>query len=143
MHLLHNRPNRALASNVTVYRCLSSTHNFENRANVRCPVLNTYEAFLATAVPKYCTHYLHTYISFNKVLVILCNLLKYGFCNNSFRKRWTSDQLNTFTTYLSSLLGVIAIDKYVVKVVKGSSFRNHLLQNPYFRCVHWAELGTT
>ena len=37
------------------------------------------------------------------------DLLKYGFCNKVISERWNSDQLNTFTTYLSSLLGVIAI----------------------------------
>ena len=36
--------------------------------------------------------------------------LKYRFCSKSFLERWTSDQLNTFTTYVSSLLGVIAIE---------------------------------
>ena len=54
-------------------------------------------------------------------------------------ERWTSDQLNTFTTYSSSLLGVIAIvfsnhtqkcGKICCKSVQ--SFRNDLLQNPYF-----------
>ena len=41
-------------------------------------------------------------------------LLVYGFCNKVISERWNSDQLYTFTSYLSSLLGVIA------------------LQNPYF-----------
>ena len=31
------------------------------------------------------------------------------FVTKSFSERWNSDQLTTFTTYLSSLLGVIAI----------------------------------
>ena len=35
--------------------------------------------------------------------------LKYGFCNKVISKRWNSDQLTTFTTYLSSLLGMITI----------------------------------
>ena len=60
-------------------------------------------------------------------------------------ERWTSDQLNTFSTYLSSLLGgfVIAPSKPTqkwrqkswksVQLVRGSSFWNDLLQNPYFR----------
>ena len=34
--------------------------------------------------------------------------LKYGFCNKVILERWNSDQLTTFTTYLSSLLDVIA-----------------------------------
>ena len=62
--------------------------------------------------------------------------LKYGFCNKVISERWNSDKLNTFTTYLSSLLGVIAIvfrnhaQKWgqicckSVKLVKVSSFRN-------------------
>ena len=70
------------------------------------------------------------------------HILKYGFC--SISERWTSDQLNTFTTYLSSLLGVIAEynSNHAQKwgqiwcksgqLVRGSSFRNDLLQNPYF-----------
>ena len=36
-------------------------------------------------------------------------VLKYGFCNKVISERWNSDELNTFTTYLFSLLGVIAI----------------------------------
>ena len=60
----------------------------------------------------------------------------------SFLERWTSDQLNTFSTYLSSKLDshspVFLLDfddKYVeksVQLVRGSSFWNDLLQNPYF-----------
>ena len=58
---------------------------------------------------------------------------------------WTSDQLNTFWTYLSSLLDMIAIapsnhaQKWgqicwkSVQLVRGSSFINDLLQNPYFK----------
>ena len=34
--------------------------------------------------------------------------LKYGFCNKVISERWNSDQLNTFTTYLYSLLGEVA-----------------------------------
>ena len=53
--------------------------------------------------------------------------------------------MNTFTTYLSSLLAVIAdynsnhaqkwgqICCKCVQLVRGSSFRNDLLQNPYFK----------
>ena len=64
------------------------------------------------------------------------------FVTKSFRKDET-DELNTSTTYLSSLLGVIA--EYnsnhaekggeiccSVQLVRVSSFRNDLLQNPYF-----------
>ena len=70
--------------------------------------------------------------------------LKYRFCNKVISERWNSDQLNTFTTYLSSLLGVIAeynsnhaqkwgqICCKSVQLVRASSFRNDLLQNPYF-----------
>ena len=35
-------------------------------------------------------------------------LLKYGFCNKVISERWNSYQLNTFTTYLSAILGMIA-----------------------------------
>ena len=35
-------------------------------------------------------------------------LLKYQFWKNVTSEKWNSDGLNTFTTYLSSLLGVIA-----------------------------------
>ena len=35
--------------------------------------------------------------------------LKYQFWKNVTSEKWNSDGLNTFTTYLSSLLGVIAI----------------------------------
>ena len=58
-------------------------------------------------------------------------------------------KMNTFTTYLFSLLGVIAIvfrnhaQKWgqicckSVQLVRGSSFRNGLLQNPYFKFRIW------
>ena len=71
-------------------------------------------------------------------------LLKYGFCNKVISERWNSDQLTTFTTYLSSLLDLIAeynsnhaqkwgqICCKSVQLVRVSSFRNNLLQNPYF-----------
>ena len=70
--------------------------------------------------------------------------LKYGFCNKVISERWNSDQLNTFATYLSSLLGGFAgyNDKITqkwgqicwksVQLVRASSFRNDLLQNLYF-----------
>ena len=70
--------------------------------------------------------------------------LKYGFCNKVISERWNSDQLNTFTTHLSSLLGMIAeynsnhaqkwgqICCESVQLVRVSSFRNELLQNPYY-----------
>ena len=75
---------------------------------------------------------------------LLVGSLKYGFCNKVISERWNSDELNTFTTYLSSLLGVIAeynsnhaqkwgqICCKSVQLVRVSSFRNDLLQNPYF-----------
>ena len=44
------------------------------------------------------------------ILILLTFMyLKYGFCNKVISERWTSKQLNTFTTYLSSILGVIPI----------------------------------
>ena len=82
----------------------------------------------------------------------------YGFCNKSFRKDETLTSWTLFSTYLSSKLDSPLIkttlerirfssnqnigeggsnfdDKYVEKnfqLVRGSSFRNDLLQNPYF-----------
>ena len=79
-------------------------------------------------------------------------LLKYGFCNKVTSERWNSDQLNTFTTYLYSLLGVIAeynrnhdqkwgqICFKSVQLVRGWSFQNDLLQNPYFSQL-WIDEG--
>ena len=70
-------------------------------------------------------------------------------------ERWTSDQLNTFTTNLSSLLGVIAeynsnhaqkwgqICCNSVQLVRGSSFRIDLLQNPYFKNAVGGPVGST
>ena len=71
--------------------------------------------------------------------------LKCGFCNNSFRK---DEPLTSWTIlqhmHLSSIFGVISIvfsnhpQKWgqicckSVQLVRGSSFRNDLLQNPYF-----------
>ena len=65
--------------------------------------------------------------------------LKYGFCNKVISERWNSDELNTFTTYLSSLLGVISIvfsnhaQKWgqicckSVQLARISSFRNDFI----------------
>ena len=64
------------------------------------------------------------------------NYLKYGFCNKVISERWNSDQLTTFTTYLSSLLDLIAeynsnhaqnwwqICCESVQLIRFSSFRN-------------------
>ena len=65
------------------------------------------------------------------------NLLKYEFCNKSFRK---NEPLTSWTLFspLIKTLGERASNfenTYVeksVQLVKGSSFRNDLLQNPYF-----------
>ena len=38
--------------------------------------------------------------------------LKYGFSNKVISERWNSDKLNTFTTYLSLLLGVNHAQKW-------------------------------
>ena len=82
-----------------------------------------------------------------KVPISLSNftteLLKYGFCNKSFRK---DEPLTSWTLLLlSSLLGVIAIvfsnhaQKWgqicckSVQLVRGSSFWNDFLQNTYFK----------
>ena len=79
---------------------------------------------------------------------------KYGFCNETFRKDKSLTSWTLFSTYLSSKLDSLLIktlerirfssnqnigegesnfdDKYVkksVQLVKGSSFRNDLLQN--------------
>ena len=74
-------------------------------------------------------------------------ILKYGFCNKVFSERWNSDQLNTFTTYLSSLFGVIAeynsnhaqkwgqICSKCVQLVRVSFFWSDFLQNPYFNSI--------
>ena len=84
-------------------------------------------------------------------------LLEFGFCNKSFRKDEPLTSWTLFSTYLSSKLDSPLIktleriifssnqnigegesnfdDKYVeksVQLVRGSSFRNDLLQNPYF-----------
>ena len=71
--------------------------------------------------------------------------LKYGFCKKSLRK---NDQLNTFATYLSSLLGVIAIvfSNHAQKwgqiccksgqLVRVSSFRNDFVT----KSILWYEL---
>ena len=66
------------------------------------------------------------------------NLLKYEFCNKSFRK---NEPLTSWTLFspLIKTLGERASNfenTYVeksVQLVKGSSFRNDLLQNPYFK----------
>jgi hypothetical protein len=75
-----------------------------------------------------------------KGLYVKIAMLKYGICNKSFRK----DEPLTSWTYLSSLLDLIAIvfsnhaQKWgqilckSVQLVRGSSFRNDSLQNPYF-----------
>ena len=67
-------------------------------------------------------------------------------------ERWTSDQLNTFFDHICHHFCVGATgatanppksdDKYVeksVQLVRGSSFRNDLLQNPYFSKKNWWE----
>ena len=76
------------------------------------------------------------------------NALKYGFCDKSFQKDEPLTSWTLFSTYLSSLLGVIAgynsnhaqkcgqICCKSVQLVRGSSFRNDLLQNPYFKKKH-------
>ena len=81
---------------------------------------------------------LRTYINDNA-----CNqLVLKWLCNKVISERWISDELTTFTTYLSSLLGVIADcnsnhaqkwGQICVQLVRVSSFRNNLFQNPYFR----------
>ena len=75
-------------------------------------------------------------INYSKKLWNLIWMLKYGFCNKVILERWNSVQLNTITTHLSSLLGVIAIvfsnqaqkwEKIFcksVQLVRVSSFRN-------------------
>ena len=79
--------------------------------------------------------------------------LKYGFCNKSFRKDEPLTSWTLFSTFLSSKLdspspmfwleenlilsnvlirGEFDFDDTYVQLVRGSSFRNDLLQNPYF-----------
>ena len=73
------------------------------------------------------------------------HLLKYGFCNKSFWKDEPLINLTLFNILIIkirfSLSNVLIrgesnfYDKYVekgVQLVRGSSFRNDLLQNPYF-----------
>ena len=64
--------------------------------------------------------------------------VKYGFCNKSFQKdRPTSDQLNNFTTYLSSLLGLVAEynSNHAIKVFNSTELHFseiYFFQNWYF-----------
>ena len=55
------------------------------------------------------------------------NCLKYGFFNKVISERWTLLQ------HHAQKWGQICCKS--VQLVKGSSFRNDLLQNPYFRAV--------
>ena len=81
-------------------------------------------------------------------------VLKYGFCMKSLQKDETLTSWTLFWAYLSSILGGFAVapvglllhppksdDKYAqksVQLVRGSSFRNDLLQNPYFNLLRTA-----
>ena len=103
---------------------------------------------------SFCLTYIHSPWA---VLDSVIYLLKYGFCNKSFRKDEPLTSWTLFSTYLLSkldspspmfwleenlLLSNVLIrgesnfdDKYVeksVQLVRGSSFWNDLLQNPYF-----------
>ena len=67
-------------------------------------------------------------------------MLKYQFWKNVTSEKWNSDQLTTFTTYLSSLLGVIAIvfSNHAQKwgqicCESGQLVRVLFFRNPYFR----------
>ena len=100
-----------------------------------------------------------SYSKITKISITRSNgeLLKYGFCNKSFRKDEPLTGWTLFSTYLSSKLDSPLNktlerirfssnqnigegesnfnDKYVeksVQLVRGSSFWNDLLQNPYF-----------
>ena len=67
--------------------------------------------------------------------------LKYQFWKNVTSEKWNSDGLNTFTTYLSSLLGVIAIvfsnhaqkwRQIYVKVFNPTEFHWYFSNQPIF-----------
>ena len=85
--------------------------------------------------------------TFKHNYVKLWSLLKYQFWKNVTSEKWNSGGLNTFTTYLSSLLGVIAeynsnhAQKWrqiCPKVFNPSEFHFSevtFLQNWYFRLV--------
>ena len=72
----------------------------------------------------------------------LPNTVKYGFCNKSFRKdepltSWTLLEENIILYNVlirgeSSCCNFGWLDDKYVQLVRGSSFRNDLLQNPYF-----------
>ena len=98
-------------------------------------IMEAFKRLLGTIFGNVLTYFVFKYV-FTKVWIL----------EQVISERWNSDELNTFTTYLSSLLGVIAIvfsnhaQKWgqicckSVQLVRGSSFRNDLLQNPYFSC---------
>ena len=80
--------------------------------------------------------------------------LKHGFCNKSFRKDEPLTSWTLFSTYLSSkldspliktlerenlilMINMLKKCSTCVHLVRVSSFRNNLLQNPYFSIYNW------
>ena len=65
-------------------------------------------------------------------------VLKYGFCNKSFRKDEPLTSWTLFSTYVFSKLDALSPNVLIrgeksVQLVRGSFFRNDLLQNSYFK----------